>query len=141
MAQIRLEPPATFNFRTPDEWPRWRNRFEQFRFASGLSDDDPKKQVNTLLYCIGEEAESVLSSMNVTLDERRDYDAVLKKFDAFFKVRRNVIFERARFNCRNQHEGEKHATDFASFTRFPSDYPHHYLHCYHFGVWSMFVSD
>ena len=106
MAQIRLEPPATFNFRTPDEWPRWRNRFEQFRFASGLSNDDPKKQVNTLLYCIGEEAESVLSSMNVTQDERSEYDTVLTKFDDFFKVRRNVIFERARFNRRNQREGE-----------------------------------
>ena len=83
MAQIRLEPPATFNFRTPDEWLRWRNRYEQFRFASGLCDDDPKKQMNTLLCFMGEEAESVLSSMNVTPDEQRDYDAVLKKFDDF----------------------------------------------------------
>ena len=85
MTQVRLEPPATFNFRSPDEWPRWRNRFGLLRFASGLSDDDPKKQINTLLYCIGEEAESVLSSMNVTPNERRHYDTVLKKFDEFSK--------------------------------------------------------
>jgi hypothetical protein len=31
---------------------------------------------------------------------------VVSKFDEFFKVRRNVIFERARFNGRSQHEGE-----------------------------------
>ena len=36
----------------------------------------------------------------------KDYDAVIKKFDAFFKVRKNVIFERARFNSRCQKEGE-----------------------------------
>ena len=30
MAQIRLEPPATFNFKTPDVWSRWTNCFEQF---------------------------------------------------------------------------------------------------------------
>ena len=34
------------------------------------------------------------------------YDTVLTKFNDFFKVRRNVIFERARYNRRNQHEGE-----------------------------------
>ena len=30
----------------------------------------------------------------------------MTKFDSFFAVRKNVIFERARFNCRNQLEGE-----------------------------------
>ena len=106
MAQLRLEPPAPFNFRTPDDWPRWRRRFEQFRVASGLVNDDSIKQVNTLLYCLGEEAEGVLTSTNVTPEERRVYDTVLEKLDGFFKVRRNVIFERARFNRRNQLEGE-----------------------------------
>jgi len=30
-AQIRLQPPDPFDFKTPDYWPRWRRRFEQFR--------------------------------------------------------------------------------------------------------------
>ena len=34
------------------------------------------------------------------------YDTVLAKLDGFFQVRRNIIFERARFNQRNQQEGE-----------------------------------
>ena len=106
MAQLRLEPPAPFNFRTPDDWPRWKRRFEQFRVASGLAADDPVKQVNTLLYCIGEEAEGVLTSTNTTDDERKVYQTVLDKLDSFFKVRRNVIYERARFNRRNQLENE-----------------------------------
>ena len=64
------------------------------------------QQVNTLLYCLGEEAEGVLTSTNVTADERKVYDTVVDKFDAFFNVRRNVIFERARFDRRNQLDGE-----------------------------------
>ena len=42
------------------------------------------------------------------------YDTVLAKFDGYFQVRRNVIFERACFNRRNQQEGEsteKYITD------------------------------
>ena len=106
MAQLHLQPPDPFNFKAPDEWPRWRRRFEQFRVASGLAEDSPAKQVSTLLYCLGEEAESILLSTNATEEDRRSYAAVLDKFDAFFRVRRNVIFERARFNRRNQQPGE-----------------------------------
>lgn len=106
MAQLQLQPPEPFNFRTPDDWPRWKRQFEQFREASSLAADSAKKQINTLLYCLGEEAEAVLSSTNITEDERKVYDTVVSKFDAFFLVRRNVIFERARFNQRNQLGGE-----------------------------------
>ena len=56
MADSRLVPPQPFDFRKPDEWPRWLRRFEQYRVASGLSTEDEEKQVNTLLYCLGEEA-------------------------------------------------------------------------------------
>ena len=98
MAQIRLQTPDAFNFKEPEEWPRWKRRFEQFRVASGLKGEDAEKQVSTLLYCLGEEAEAVLASTNITDEERKVYDTVLKKFDDFFKVRKNVIFERARFN-------------------------------------------
>ena len=103
MAQIRLEPPEAFNFRRPDDWPRWKQRFHQFRIASGLA---AETAVQTLLYCMGEEAEAVLSSTDITEDEKKVYDTVLDKVDGYFKVRKNVIFERARFNRRNQPDGE-----------------------------------
>ena len=106
MANLQLQPPEPFNFRTPDDWPRWRRRFEQFRTASGLSSSQAARQVSTLLYCIGEEAEAVLTSTGISEEERKAYGTVLAKFDEYFKVRRNVIFERARFNRRNQEEGE-----------------------------------
>lgn len=36
--------------------------------------------------------------------ERAKYDKVLDKFDGFFRMWKSVIFERARFNQRNQGE-------------------------------------
>ena len=106
MAEIRLQTPDPFNFRDPDDWPGWKRRFQQFRVASSLATADAKKQVSTFLYCLGEEAESVLASTNATEEDRADYDRVVAKFDDFFKVRKNVIYERARFNRRNQQSGE-----------------------------------
>ena len=98
MAQFRLDPPAAFNFRTPEEWPRWKSRFDQYRTASGLTETPELQQVNTLLYCLGEEADSVLSSTDISEGDRKKYGRVIEKFDAFFKVRQNVIYERARFS-------------------------------------------
>ena len=79
MAQplLNLQPPPSFDFATPDDWPRWRRRFEQFRSASDLSTAAAGKQIGTLLYCLGEEAESVLISVNATADHRKDYGNVL----------------------------------------------------------------
>ena len=42
-----------------------------------------------LLYCLGEQAEAVLGSTDIT----EVYDTVVTKLDGFFQVRRNVIFE------------------------------------------------
>ena len=106
MVQLRLQPPELFNLRNPDDWPRWKRRFKQFRVASGLIADNPSKQINTLLFCIREKAEAVLMSTNITEDERKVYDTVIMELNAFFKVQRNIILERARFNKSNQLEGE-----------------------------------
>ena len=102
-ASLQLKPPDSFD---SDNWEKWKKRFEQFRVAAGLKDEDESRQVNTLLHCMGEESEAVLSSTDIKSTDRRKYEAVMAKFDAFFQVRRNVIFERAKFNKRVQLEGE-----------------------------------
>ena len=46
------------------------------------------------MYCMGEDAEDTLASANISEEDRKQ--TVIKKFDAFFKVRSNIIFEHAR---------------------------------------------
>ena len=55
---------------------------------------------------MGEDAEAVLASVNATADDQKTYATILAKFDLFFKVCKNVIYERVRFNQRNQQSGE-----------------------------------
>ena len=104
MASFHLQPPSPFDFKDPDSWPRWKHRFEQFCLASGLSTEGDPKQVSPLLYCMGEDAEEMLSSTNIS-EENQKYDTVIGSFEAFFKVRKNVIFEHTRFNRRSQKPG------------------------------------
>ena len=103
--QIPLHPPQSFNFKTPDQWSRWKKRFEQFRLASGLNKESGERQASALLYCLGDDAEDVLLSSEISDEDRKDYAKVVSTFDGYFQVRKNVIFERARFNCRSQRDG------------------------------------
>ena len=66
--------------------------FEQFLSASGLDKESDKRKVSTLLYCLGPDADDVLTSTNI---DRKKYLKVIEKSDAYFRVQHNVIFERA----------------------------------------------
>ena len=63
-------------------------------------------QVNTLIYTMGDRADDILCSLTLTAEDRKKYDKVKEKFDEHFVGKRNVIYERARFNMRRQEEGE-----------------------------------
>ena len=106
MAEIRITPPENFTFARPEGWTKWIRRFERFRQASGLAEKDQASQIHTLIYTMGDEAEDLLSSFHLTAEQARSYDTVVEKFDAYFVRRRNLIFERAKFNRRCQQEGE-----------------------------------
>ena len=106
MATGQLPTPEPFDFTNPDSWSRWKRRFEQYRAASGLTASPALRQVTTLLYCMGDEANDVLATTDITEEEKKVYDTVITKFDAYFKERRNVIFDRAKFNTRCQQPGE-----------------------------------
>ena len=99
MATIQLQAPNPFDFKHLDDWQKWKRRFEQYRHASGLATGTEQRQVSTLLYCLGEQAEDVLSSTGISEDDRKKYSEVMSKLDDYFKVRKNVIL-------RNQLPGE-----------------------------------
>ena len=105
-ANVSLKPPGQFDFRRPDDWPRWKRRFTQYLEATGLKKEDVARKISTLLYCMGEDGDDVLASTSISEEERESYSEVIQKFDSFFGVRINVIFERAKFNRRDQAEGE-----------------------------------
>ena len=98
MATYQVKPPEQFNFTRPEEWPKWYRRYERFSTASGLDDKDWKSRVNTLIYSMGNEAEDIFRLFSLTEGEQVDFAKVQAKFEEYFVKRRNVIYERAKFN-------------------------------------------
>ena len=96
----QVQPPEPFTFTRPVDWPKWLRRFERFRTASGLAEKADIVQVNTFLYSMGDEADDILRSFNLTEAQQAEYAVVKERFNSHFVRKRNVIFERAKFNMR-----------------------------------------
>ena len=98
--------PAPAHFQQPEEWTRWLRRFEHFRQASNLDKKSEEKQVNVLVYAMGDEADNILRSFHLSDADSNKYKTVKEKFDEYFISRRNVIYERAKFNQHKQEPQE-----------------------------------
>ena len=68
---VPFTPPQPFDFKKPNEWEKWKRRFELFLSASGLDKEEETCQVSTLMYCLGEDAEGVLVSTNIGDDDHK----------------------------------------------------------------------
>lgn len=60
-----IRPPEPFDFTKPHEWEKWIQRFERFRQASNLHTTTEENKVNTLVYCMGDEADDVLKGLKL----------------------------------------------------------------------------
>ena len=68
-----------------------------------------------------DQVDDVLISFELTQEQEKSFEEVKEKFENYFIVKRNVIFERAKFNSRKQQAGEsvdKFITDLCNFARY-----------------------
>lgn len=75
--------------------------------ATGIDETSDKKRVCTLLSVIGEDAVKVYDTFEYVDGESADsVEDVLTKFEEYCSPRKNTIYERYKFQCRNQEAGE-----------------------------------
>lgn len=104
-APIRVNPPGPFNFNQPEEWPVWAKRFERYLSISNLDAKPNKEKIDLFCYCAGDKAEEILRQV-VPDPQAATFEEVRKAFDDYFEPKKNIIFERAKFNVRVQAAGE-----------------------------------
>ena len=112
MASYRILAIEKFDFAKPEEWPGWSKRFERFRQESDLASKTEEVQMSTLVYSMGDKVEDLLQSFNLTDKEAKKCSTVKAKFENHFVKRRHTVlynlwvYERAKFNRREQEDGE-----------------------------------
>ena len=103
---LTINPPELYDFSKPDQWEKWFRRFNRYRSASGLNVKPDEVQIGTLIYCMGDQAEDILSTFELSEEDAKVYKTVSDRFNSHFVADRNIIYERAKFNKRTQAEGE-----------------------------------
>ncbi|UYV69483.1 K02A2.6-like, partial [Cordylochernes scorpioides] len=97
----------TFDFSTPNEWPKWRKRFERYLVVSGMKKKEEADKIDLFMYLMGDRADDIFRTFKFEKEEEATkIDFVLKAFDSHFCVRKNIIYERAKFNSRIQEDRE-----------------------------------
>ncbi|UYV83268.1 K02A2.6-like, partial [Cordylochernes scorpioides] len=97
----------TFEFSTPNEWPKWRKIFERYLVVSGMKKKEEADKIDLFMYLMGDRADDIFRTFKFEKEEEATkIDSVLKAFDSHFCVRKNIIYERAKFNSRIQEDRE-----------------------------------
>ena len=92
-----------------DKWKRFKRAWASYALATGLDEKAEKVQVATLLTVIGEEAREVFATFTwAEAGDEAKINIVLRKFEQYCQTRRNVPFERYRFNRRLPEPGESY---------------------------------
>ena len=112
-ANYMLPPPAPLEIhdtQVAEKWKRFKSVWAHYSLATGLSEKTDPVQVATLLTVIGEEAREVFSTFTgwANVGDEAKITPVLGKFEEYCQPRKNIPFERYRFNRRTHEPGETH---------------------------------
>ena len=89
------------------EWKMFKQLWENYEVALGLSQQENKKRTATLLTIIGKEAMKIFNTFKWKNNaEKENIIKVIEKFDAYFIPRKNITYERYMFNTRKQKHNE-----------------------------------
>ena len=93
-----------------EKWTKFKRAWKNYALATEISKKSEDVQVATLLTVIGEEAREVYSTFTDWTNPGDDnkLGPVLDKFESYCQPRKNVPFERYRFNRRAQETGESY---------------------------------
>lgn len=117
MNSTGLPPPKSllFSGNLAENFRLFEQSFSIYISALGLETTSKKRQANILLHVIGEEAITVFNGFTFNDEEdKNDPKLIIDEFRKYCTPRKNLTFERGKFNTRIQQKGER-------FDKFYSD--------------------
>lgn len=104
--------PEKFSF-LPEDWLPWYEHYERYRGAMKLVDQSEGTQKNDLLLLMGPNVSKIFERIQKKETEFTTYRELVEALRKYFEKKINVVYERAKFNRREQKEGEP-ANDYIS---------------------------
>ena len=113
-ASLSLTYHSNFPVRTPMKckgdkvanWEFFRQQWEDYEIATGLDKRDQKVRLATLRSVMGKDCLQVFNNLELSVEQKSSVKACLDALEAYFKPKRNVVYERYVFNFSSQQQEE-----------------------------------
>ena len=87
-------------------WEFFRQQWEDYEIATGLDKRDQKVRLATLRSVMGKDCLQVFNNLELSVEQKSSVKACLDALEAYFKPKRNVVYERYVFNSSSQQQEE-----------------------------------
>lgn len=85
-----------------NNWDFFKQQWEDYEVATGLYKQDPRIRLATLRSVMGKECLQIFLNLKLSEEEKNDVNMCIKLLEAYFKPKRNVVYERYLFNSCTQ---------------------------------------
>ena len=72
LKSFQVQQPEKFDF-SRQKLAKWSRRFEHFRHASGLANEEEESQINMQIYAMGDQADNILNSFKLSATQLKRY--------------------------------------------------------------------
>ena len=81
-----------------NNWEFFRQQWTDYEVATGLDKQEQKIRLATLRSVMGKECLQIFLNLKLEPAQRNDVNACIQALEAYFKPKRNVVYERYQFN-------------------------------------------
>ena len=103
MSQVPFPPRLELKSNLAKTWKSWKQLWDTYETVTGLNEKDSKLRVATFVTCIGPDALDIHNGLPFQNDEEKgDMNKILELWNSYCIGETNIIYERYKFNNRNQ---------------------------------------
>ena len=81
-------------------------RLSWTNYETGINEKDQPIRVASLITVLGRDAVRILQHLPMIADDRKDISSTLDELDAYFRPKKNIVYETFLFNSASQWPGE-----------------------------------
>ena len=105
-SNLPVPEPMKVSGNVPANWMYFKEQWENYLVASGLSEKDDTVKIATFLVIVGKECYQVYRKLALSEDQRKNLTEIIGRLERYFRPKKNVTYERYVFNTCHQEAQE-----------------------------------
>ena len=106
-SNVPVAPQIEFSGNLANNWKQWKQVWSAYELVTHLNEQTDEYRVAAFITCIGPKALAIHNGLSFQSEaEKKNLAKILTLWESYCLGKMNIIYERYRFNNRNQDAGE-----------------------------------